>query len=157
MAAADILNILNGGHSEEYVKYSPKDVIITAGIPGQKITGWHYVTAYHNAPQRKLWPNLGGRGVFTPNVNQSGIIEIGIIHGAVSGGALEIIDAAGIPVPIVIADICTGGTSNVLSTSCMRVGNPRWRRSNRLDIVSYQFAATFLSISWGVQLPELDL
>jgi hypothetical protein len=154
MSASDILNILTGHDGLFYRPYSPSDIIITAGAPPVCVGGWDYVWARYNNPQNKRFPNLGGRGVFVSNTDKSGLLEIGILQGMISGGALDILDTAGVAVPIVVLDKGSGGTSGVVATACRRVSTPEWRRQKLPEIVPFTFEVTHMEISWGLQLPE---
>jgi hypothetical protein len=154
MSATEILKLLGGHDGLYYRAYSPTDIVISAGIPPILISGWDYVFARYNKPQIKRFPNLGGRGRFVNNIDKSGIIEIGILQGAIAGGILDILSSIGIAIPILLIDIGSGGTSGVLSTSCCRTETPEWRREAIPGIIPFTFEATFMTISSGIQLPE---
>lgn len=156
MSAADILKIL-GGHSGIYYRpYSPKDIVISVGIPPEKLGAWDFIWARYNKPQVKLFKSLGGRGTFAKNTDKSGIIEIGVMQSSIDCGMMDIMELMGIAIPISIVDIGTGGTSGVLATSCRRVETPEWRRDAMPGITLFTYEASFMSISWGVQLPGLE-
>lgn len=156
MSATDILNLLGGHDGLYYRPYSPNDIVISAGLPPVLVSGWDYVFAHYNKPQTKRFGNLGGRGRFVNNIDKSGIIEIGILQGAIAGGILDVLSSVGIAIPIVLIDIGSGGTSGVLATSCCRVETPEWRREAIPGIIPFTFEATFMAISSGIQLPEYN-
>jgi hypothetical protein len=153
MSAADILKILGTHDGIYYRAYSPKDIVISLGIPPENLGAWDFVWARYNKPQVKRFPNLGGRGTFVNNKDKSGIIEIGVAQSSVDCGMMDVLEALGIAIPITVIDAGTAGTSGVLATSCRRVETPEWRRDAMPGIIPFTFEATFMTISWGVQLP----
>lgn len=156
MSASDILKIL-GTHDRIYYRpYSPRDIVISVGIPPEKLDAWDFVWARYNKPQVKRFGNLGGRGVFVPNIDKSGILEIGVMQSSVDCGVMDIMELMGIAIPITVVDVGTAGTSGVIATSCRRVETPEWRRDAMLGIVLFTYEASFMSISWGIQLPGAE-
>jgi hypothetical protein len=137
-----------------YKPYDFSNVSVLVGTPPLRITGLQYIFSRHTAPQTGLVMSLTGGGAFVSNYNQSGIIELGILRGTVSGAAIQMIDLAGIPYPIAITDEASGGTSTVLASGCRRVGTPEWRRSATTGIDVYTFESPRLALSDGLLLVE---
>lgn len=154
MSAADIFKILTGHDGIFYRPYSPADVVVSVGAPPDKLTAWDYVLAYHKNPQKKLFQSLGGGGCSANNLNKSGIIELGILQSSIDCGLLDILDQAGIPIPIICVDKGTGGTSGFTALTSQRVDTPKWRRALKAGVIQFTFETNELQIDWGVQLLE---
>jgi hypothetical protein len=156
MSVASLINTINSASGAEipYQPYDFSNVSVLVGTPPLKITGLQYILSRHNAPQTTLVMSLTGGGVFLGNHNMSGIIELGILSGTVSGAAIQMINLAGIPFPVAITDDASGGTSTVLASGCRRVGTPEWRRSAVTGIDIYTFETPRLLLSDGLLLIE---
>jgi hypothetical protein len=137
-----------------YLPYSINDVAVAFGAPPAPIVSLDYVFARHNAPQNKMFSSLTGSGVFVVNANQSGIVEFGIMNGSISAGVIEVAQTLGIPFPITITDLSSGGTSSVLATACREVETPEWRREAFPGVRVYTFETPRLLIFHGIRLPQ---
>ncbi|MCP4709222.1 MAG: hypothetical protein GY869_11405, partial [Planctomycetes bacterium] len=101
MGAVELIKSIVGADGEvNYEPWSMDDVKIFYGIPPIRVRGFEYVIARHNFPQWKLVMSLTGSGVFVPNNNKSGTIEIGILNGSASVAGVDIIQLTGIPFPL---------------------------------------------------------
>lgn len=154
--SSDIIKNIKNAFSDRpfYKPYNIKNTSIMYGIPPVPIRGLQYIFAQHTNPRTALIMGLTGSGVFVGNKNQSGIIEIGILEGTVSGGGIQLLELTGIPFPIMVTDTTSGGTSTVIATACRLVGTPQWRRDRLPDIKPYTFAVENLAISDGVRLVD---
>ena len=142
------------GAEPNYRPYSIKSTEILIGLPPFPVIGLQYVFARHNATQKRLIMGLSGQGVHVANRNQSGVIELGILQGSVTGAGIQVIELTGIPYPIAMVDTDTGGTSSVLAVDCQRVGTPEWRREALPGIDVYTFDTPALILSDGLRLVE---
>jgi hypothetical protein len=95
---------------------------------------------------------LTGKGIFIPNINSSGIIEIGIMNGSASCAGIELLELTGIPFPLAATDGDTGGTGTILASACRRVGTPEWRREALPSIDIHTFHTPQLIINNGLRL-----
>lgn len=156
MSLAGLVAKVKNAFSEEpnFRPYDIRRTVITYGIPPIPLRGIQYVFARHNVQQNKLIMGLSGQGVFVSNQNQSGIIEFGILNGSVACAEIELMELTGIPMPIVLTDLDTDGTSTVLASGCRRTGSPEWRRELLPGIDVYTFETPLLLISDGLRLVE---
>lgn len=123
-------------------------------MPPVPFIGLQYVYVQHNSPQTRLFMGLSGHGVFVENKNSSGIIEIGLLSGSVSIAGIQVLELTGIPFPIAITDLDSGGTSTVVASACRRVSTPVWRRQAMPGIEVITLATPQLIISEGLRLME---
>jgi len=152
---ASLLGLFPATGRIDYTPYDFRDVSVLFGAPIVELRGLDYVLARHNAPQTKRFQCLRGGGVFVSNVNSSGIIEIGVMGGSVSQGQIELMQATGIPYPVIIQDKSSGGSSQVIATACQLVQTPEWKRAAVPETVVYTFETTRLFVAHGVRLPYL--
>jgi len=136
-----------------YLPHSISDIKIIYGVPPVPIIGLNYIWAKHNVPQVKLFKCLTSSGVFGSNLNTSGIIEIGILDGSLSCGGIQIMGLTGIPFPIIVTDLNSGGTSTVVATACRQAGTPEWRKEAFVGVQIFTFETPRLLISQGIKLP----
>lgn len=141
------------GEKVDYVPYDIENTKIYYGVPPFKIGGFDYVFARRNNPETGMIMGLTGTGVFVDNINKSGIIEIGLQNGSLSGGAMQIANLTGIPFPITITDTSSKGTSTVLGTACRLTKTPEWRRALFPSLTIYTLETPNLLISQGVRIP----
>lgn len=137
------------------LSYSFTDTKILLGAPPFPLVGLQYVSARHINPQVKRFQCLSGRGAFAHNVNQAGVVEIGMLRGSPAQGQIEIAQVTGIPYPIVVQDLASGGTAQVLATACQLVKTPDWKREAVPGVNVYTFETTRLFIAHGIQLPYI--
>jgi len=136
-----------------YAPYKFTDNKVLFGAPPTPLIGLDFITARHLNPQRKRFQCLTGRGVFASNINTAGVIEVGIMTGSLSQGLIEVMQATGIPYPIIIQDISSGGTSSVIATACQLVETPEWKRELMTGVTVYTFESARLFINHGIKLP----
>jgi len=136
-----------------YLPYDINDTKIFYGVPPVKMGGFDFVSARHTNPQSQLVMSLGGGGVFVENINKAGVIEIGLLNGALSAAAIQIMELTGIPTPITITDLSSKGTSTVFGAACKLIGTPEWRRDLQPSLTIYTFECPNLLVSQGVRLP----
>lgn len=137
--------------SVNYIPYNITDTSITLGIPQIPITGFQYVWANFDAPQKVMVKSLNGKAIWVSNSNKTGTIEFALLPGTLSNGQIEIMTLTGIPFPISIVDKSTGGTSRVLGVSCQLVSTPEWRRDLMPGLNVYTFATNRLEIFHGIR------
>ena len=148
------LGLLDAGRVH-YVPYNFKDDIrITVGTPPVPIVGRESISAgFLNTPT-KLIKGLNASGVFVANRNLSGFIELVLMDGSISGGAIQAMEILGIPFPITAVDKQSGGTSRILGTKCRRVNTPTWRRAGRPGRLVYTFHTTRMLLFNGIRLAQ---
>lgn len=156
MSVAKLARVLDGilsGPEIQYTRWNFNDTKIVVGAPPFPLDGLDFITARYAAPQAKLFKCLTGGGIFASNVNQSGIIEIGIAQWAVGNGSFQIADLTGIPFPVMIEDIASGGTSTVIASACRQTDKPAWTRQAIPGVYTYTFETPRILISHGIHLP----
>lgn len=156
MSAKQVAQVLGVWPLDERMDLKPykfANTKILFGALFSPLRGVNYVSAKPVNPKTKRFQCLTGSGQFVHNVNQSGIIEIGMLRGSPSQGRIELENLAGIPYPIVINDTSSGGTSSVVATECQMVSTPEWRRDALPDTNVYTFETTRILIVHGIQLP----
>ena len=136
-----------------YYPWNINDTKVIYGDPLSHIKDVEYVSCRFNRPQTKLFKSLGSSGVFVSNRNQSGIIEIGIANWSLSVGQIELAGLTGIPFPITIQDLLSGGTSSVIATACKQTDTPEWKRAAAPEIKVFTFETPRLLIQQGIHLP----
>jgi len=134
--------------------YDIGEVKILYGVPPVKIVGLEYIFAKHDAPQTRHIKCLTGGGPFVGNVSSAGIIELGILTGSASCAGIQVMEMTGIPFPISVADLGTGGTSFVAASACRRVDTPEWRREAISGLTIFTFKAARLAMSDGLRLVD---
>ncbi len=152
----DLIKQVNAllGDEIAYIPYDLRDTLILYGLPPVPVKGLEYVWADYSQPQTGLIMSLNGNGAYVPNNNKSGIIEFATMTGTVTGGGVQILDMLPIPVPIVITDTASGGTSTVVSLSSKLVKTPEYRRAAVPGVDIFTFVCKDLYISTGVRLAE---
>jgi hypothetical protein len=138
-----------------YMPYDIRDTKIAYGTPAIPISGLDHVIVKHRAARTKLVMGLSGTGSFVDNINMAGSVEIGILAGSVTGGGIEMAGLTGIPFPILISDLSSGGTSGILASACRLTVTPDWRREATPGVDVYVFETPRLLISRGLHLPQL--
>lgn len=135
--------------------YRFTDTKVIVGVPPLPLVGLEYVAARHLNQQTKRFQCLSGRGVFTGNVNTAGVVEIGMLRGSPSQGLITQAQLTGIPYPINMVDIGSGGSSQVLATGCQLIDTPEWKREALPGVNVYMFETTRLFVAHGIQLPYI--
>jgi hypothetical protein len=98
--------------------------------------------------------SLTGKGVFCGNLNNSGIIEVGVMADSADAGAIQAFALLGVPMPFFATDIKTAGTSFVAASDCKLIQTPEWRRSLVPGVSIFTFSTPLLIIKHGVRLAE---
>ncbi len=148
------LNLLDAG-KVNYIPYSfADDIRIMVGTPPVRIVGLDSIACGMLNPPSKLVMSLNNTGIFVNNLNQAGFIELTLLDGSFSSGAIQAIEYLGIPFPIAVVDTASGGTSRVLGTACRRVNTPTWRRSLRPGRVVFTFHTPRLLLFNGIRLAQ---
>jgi hypothetical protein len=140
------------GSNINYRPYNIKNTQFLYGAPPVPITGLQYVFAKHDYAQTKLVKCLTGKGIFVSNQSKSGLIELALMQGSPTCAGIQIVDFTGIPFPILITDLDSGGTSTVIASACRRVDTPEWRREAMPGLSIFTFATPRLLISDGLRL-----
>ena len=135
-----------------YQPYDLRDTKIFYGLPPIPIRGLSYISAQFLAPRTKLVTSLTGGGVHLDNVNISGTIEMGLMSGSVSGGAIQVMAFIKQPFPFFIEDSSSGGTSTVVAPGCRLSETPEWKRAAKPGIDIYTFTAPMMAIVHGMRL-----
>lgn len=154
---AKILDALSSSPEVQYTRWNFNDTKIALGAPPFPLDGLDSIVVRHAAPQAKLFQCLTGGGVFASNANQSGTITIGVAQWAIANGAFQIANLTGIPFPVIIEDISSGGTGTVIATACRQTENPDWVRRALPEVYMYTFSTPRLLISHGIHMPFIVL
>lgn len=135
-----------------YVPYDIRDTHVFYGIPPVPMVGINRVLARYTSPSTRLVNCLTTKGVHATNKNKSGIIELEIMSGSVSGGAIQVIGYMNQPVPLFIEDTKTGGTSTIIAPECRLAETPAWRREATPGVDVWTFTSTTMTIIHGMRL-----
>lgn len=142
------------GDQPDYVAHNIKNTSIFYGVPPVQIKSWQYFSAKYNHRQNGRIMCLSGKGVFLPNRNMSGIIEIGILSATAECASIELLDLSGVAYPLYATDTKAIG-SFALGTGCKKISVPEWKRSLLPDLAIYRFEVDRLWISTGVRMSDL--
>lgn len=156
-AIAKLLGKFDQLQQIDFLPYSINDIDIKYGVPPVPVIGLHRVSARYQNNQKKLFKSLTGGGVFASNANQSGFIEFEILNGSPTCGGVQLMSLTGIPFPITVVDLNSGGTSTVISSACQQTVTPEWRKEATPGTIIYTFETPRLLISQGVRLPDIDI
>ena len=78
------------------------------------------------------------------------------IQGAFSIAQIELFSASGIPFPIVISDISSGGTASVLGAGCRFVDKGEFARENEAPLVEFRLEVDRMGMFHGLRLPFFE-
>ncbi len=132
--------------------YDIGGIKILYGVPPVKVVGLQYIFARHDAPRTQLFKCLTGGGTFVSNLSSAAIIEIGVLTGSATCAGIEVMEMTGIPWPIAVTDLGTGGSSSVLASACRRTDTPEWRRGAVSGLSVFTFACARTIISDGLRV-----
>ncbi len=149
---AQLLKTFASGGDINYEPYDMRKVRVFYGLPPIPINGLAYITAQFKAPRTRDVDCLSGDGVIVDNSNKSGTIELGLMSGSVSAGAIQVTGYMQQPFPLIIEDESSGGTSTVVAPACRLADTPVWRREARPGIDVYTFTAPRMAIVHGMRL-----
>lgn len=156
MSIAEITNALNsiGGNAEvNFTPYNIKNVHIFYGLPPVPIVGLDYVEARNERPKTTLVKCLTGNAVHVDNVNQTGTIQLGLMSGSPSGGAIQLLDYTGVPFPIFIQD-GNSLASVVIGIDCRLAETPAWRKAASPGLDIYTFSCKSVTMIHGMRVVE---
>lgn len=132
--------------------YDYEDLVILFGTPPIQLGGLDSITAKRLHSPSVFKPNFGGGGLFLSNRNISGEVRLRFIGASWSLGHIEIFDALGAPVPFLVTDIGSGGTSTVVGAACKVVDKGEWTRGAEAPMVEITLQADKLWFFHGVRL-----
>ncbi len=141
-----------GDENINYEPYDLRQIDVFYGLPPIPIKGISYINAQYTAPRTKLVSSLNGGGVHVDNSNIGGVVELGVMAGSVSGGAIQVMGLLAQPFPIIIEERTSGGSATVVATECRLADTPVWRREARPGIDVYTFTAPLIAIVNGMRL-----
>jgi hypothetical protein len=147
-----LLKALAADSNVNYEPYNLRDTQVFYAIPPIPITGIDTIRAHYTAPQTRMIPSLVGGGIHVDNINTSGYVELGMMAGSVSGGAIQVMAAMKQPFPIIIEDGKSGGSGTVVATECRLGVTPPFRREALPGIDLYTFTAAKIAIVPGMRL-----
>lgn len=90
------------------------------------------------------------------NRNTSGEINLRFGQGAFSIAQMELYNAAGIPLPVVITDISSGGTASIIGTGCRIVDVGEFSREREAPLIEFRLEADRMSLFHGLRLPFIE-
>jgi hypothetical protein len=135
-----------------YEPYDLRKVQAFYGLPPIPIRGLSYIRASFTAPRTQLVQSLTGGGVHLDNLNISGVVEIGLMAGSASGGAIQVMAVLKQPFPLIIEDTSGGGSMTVVAPSCRLGEQPDWNRELKPGVDVYTFTSARMSIVPGMRL-----
>jgi hypothetical protein len=153
--AAEILGLYPQTEDIDQVPYYFKNTIVLFGSPLTPITGLDSVRCRPLNPKAFYYPSIGGGGAFASNNNTSGEIELQFLQGAFSIAHIELFDATGIAMPLIITDISSGGTGMVIGSACRVVDIGEWERGEEAPIVIIRMIANRMIIKHGLRVPKI--
>lgn len=150
---AKILDALATDGDINYEPYDLSKVKVFFGLPPVPLRGVSYVRAQYKAPRTRQVDCLTGGGTHLDNINNSGIVEVGLMAGSVSGGAVQVLDFVKQPMPIYIEDDTGEGTSTVVALSCRLSHISDYQRAAKPGLDVYTFTAVNMGIVHGMRIP----
>jgi hypothetical protein len=143
--------VIGASNQVAYVPYSMDNIKIGYGLPPNFIAGFQYVFARHLTAQEKLHMCLTGNGIFTKNLNNSGIIEFAVLQDTLSTATIALLHMTGVAWPMFFTDISTLGTTSVFADKVRRIGTPEKRKAKYPGFDIFTFGAPRLKISEGTR------
>ena len=140
-----------GNDNINYQPYDLRKTDVFYGLPPVEIKGLAYVNAQYTAPRTEMVQSLTGGGVHVDNANKGGVVELGVMNGSVSGGAIQAMGFLSVPFPIIIEESTSGGTATVVATACRLADIPVFRREANPGVDVYTFTAPLMSIVTGMR------
>jgi len=137
--------------------YCFSDTAVMVGWPLTPLAGLDFVKCRFVSPRAKRFSSLGGGACFLSNRNTGGEIELRFLQGAFSLSHLELFGAAGIPIPMVVSDISSGGTASVIGTGCRIVDYGDFTRAEKAPNVTMKLEADRMILFHGLRLPVFDV
>jgi hypothetical protein len=154
---AEILGLYPQTDDIHQLPYCFTDTLVMVGAPLFQLKGLDSVRCVRSAPRAKRFASIGGGAAFVSNRNTTGQIDLRFGQGAFSIAHLELVTAAGIPIPIVISDISSGGTASVVGTGCMLTDKGEFTREGEAPLVEFTFEVDRIAIFHGLRLPWILL
>lgn len=148
---------LTGENEIPIEAYRFTDSKVLLGVPPAPLVGLDYLSVRYISPRTKRFSCLSGKSTFVSNVNKSGVVEIGMMAGSLSQGFIDVNEILGVPYPIIIDDLMSGGTSQVIANQCRLVETPHWKRQAAPELTIYTFETAELDIAQGIRLPFILL
>ena len=153
--AAEILGLYPQTGDVVQVPYCFSDTAVLVGWPLTCLGGLDYVRCRFLSPRSKRFSSLGGGAIFLSNRNMGGEIDLRFAQGAFSIAHMELFDAACVPMPIVISDISTGGTSGVIGIGCRVVDKGEFVREKEVPMVTLTLEIDKMTMFHGLRLPAV--
>ena len=154
---AEILGLYPQTEDIHQLPYCFTDTLVMFGAPMNKLSGLDSVRCRFLAPRAKRFPSLGGGACFLRNRSTSGEINLRFGQGSFSVANVELLNAAGIPMPIVVSDISSGGTGTVIGTACSLIDVGEFIREGEAPLVEFRFETDRMSLFHGLRLPFIEI
>jgi hypothetical protein len=153
---AEVLGLYPQTEDIAQLPYYFLDTKVMLGVPLGHLSGLDSIRVRFIAPRARRFPSLGGGACFLSNRNTSGEINLRFGQGAFSVAQIELFSAAGIPVPMVITDISSGGTASVIGTGCRLVDVGEFVREKEAPLVEFKLEADRMTMYHGLRLPFFE-
>jgi len=140
------------GNDMRFKPFDTDKIVSLFGVPPVQLAGLDSITAKRSHPKAKFISNLGGGGTFLSNKNRHGEIRLTFIGSSWSLGHIEIFDFTKNPLPLLVTDLLTGGTSTVVGDACRVIDKGEWTRANQIPMVTITMGAKRLWFFHGVRL-----
>jgi hypothetical protein len=150
---AEILGIYPQTGDVNQLAYCFTDTAVILGVPPVPLGGLDSVRCRFIAPRAKRFPSLGGGACFLSNRNTSGEINLRFMQGAFSVANVELQNASGIPIPIIISDKSSGGTASVIGTACRVIDVGEFVREGEAPLIEFKIEADRMVMFHGLRLP----
>jgi hypothetical protein len=154
---AEILGLYPQTNDVNQVPYCFTDTQVMVGWPLTSLQGLDFIRCRFLAPRAKRFSSLGGGSVFLSNRNTSGEIELRFAQGAFSLAHLELFDASGVPMPIAISDISSGGTGTVIGVGCRVIDKGEFAREAEAPMVTLKLEVDRMVMFHGLRLPAITI
>lgn len=154
--AAEILGFYPQTGDVNQLPYCFTDTVVVVGALFTPLSGLDRVKCRFLHPRVKRFSSLGGGGSFLSNRNTGGEIELVFAQGAFAMAHMELFDYTGIPAPIVISDISSGGTATVIGTGCRVVDKGEFLREKEAPPITVTIEADRMVLMHGLRLPSIN-
>ena len=154
---AEILGLYPQTGDVNQLPYCFTDTKVLFGVPPVPLSGLDSVRCRFAAPRAKRFSSLGGGACFLSNRNTGGEIHLIFGQGAFSIAQVELQNASGIPIPIVISDISSGGTATILGTACRLIDVGEFVREQETPLIEFKLEADRMVLFHGLRLPFIEI
>ena len=130
--------------------------MVLYGSPFTPLSGLDSIRCRFVTPRAKRFASLGGGACFLSNRNTAGEISLRFAQGAFSVATVELFNASGITIPMVISDISSGGTASVVATGTRFIDLGEFAREQEAPLIEMRLEADRMVMFHGLRLPFIE-